>query len=150
MAATTTANKSPQQHEQQQHRRQQHLQWSACILIVVFGLFSMLAGNCVNGVSEVVFFPIPIPEIRKAKKPKKPRQPWNPFLPFWSFLWPAITANIFCLCLFLWAWVMAYWIIWPTLIWQLHWPRLFPFVRIVAVSTWATAAATHTKKCHLR
>nr|DAA02843.1 TPA_inf: HDC09028 [Drosophila melanogaster] len=47
MAATTTAaNKSPQQ---QQHRRQQHLQWSACIMIVVFGLFSMLAGNCVNG-----------------------------------------------------------------------------------------------------
>ncbi|XP_017053083.2 U-scoloptoxin(01)-Cw1a [Drosophila ficusphila] len=48
-AAATTANKSPQQHEQQQHRRQQHLQWSACILIVVLGLFSMLAGNCVNG-----------------------------------------------------------------------------------------------------
>jgi len=72
MAATTTANKSPQQHEQQQHRRQQHLQWSACILIVVFGLFSMLAGNCVNGVSGVVFFPIPIPEIRKAKKPRQP------------------------------------------------------------------------------
>ncbi|KAH8361560.1 hypothetical protein KR084_008334 [Drosophila pseudotakahashii] len=50
MAATATANKSPQQHErQQQHRRQQHLHWSACILIVVFGLFSLLAGNCVNG-----------------------------------------------------------------------------------------------------
>ncbi|KAH8351491.1 hypothetical protein KR059_004001 [Drosophila kikkawai] len=56
------ANKSPQQHEQQKqqqqqhHRQQQHLQiqfqfwWrSPCLLIVVLGLLSMLAGNCVNG-----------------------------------------------------------------------------------------------------
>ncbi|KAH8246132.1 hypothetical protein KR038_000266, partial [Drosophila bunnanda] len=46
------ANKSPQQHEQQQ--QQQHLQFqfwwrSPCLLIVVLGLLSMLAGNCVNG-----------------------------------------------------------------------------------------------------
>ncbi|KAH8320250.1 hypothetical protein KR067_010730, partial [Drosophila pandora] len=52
---TTKVSKSPMQHEkpqQQHHRRQQqqqHLQWSLCILIVVFGLFSLLAGNCVNG-----------------------------------------------------------------------------------------------------
>lgn len=134
MAATTTAaNKSPQQ---QQHRRQQHLQWSACIMIVVFGLFSMLAGNCVNGVSGVVFFPIPKSEIRNPKE----QNATKPTMPFQSFLWSAIMENSYFSMGLLWAWEMAYWIILPTLNWQLHWPRLFPFVRIVAVSTWATAA----------
>lgn len=87
MAATTTAaNKSPQP---QQHRRQQHLQWSACIMIVVFGLFSMLAGNCVNGVSGVVFFPIPKSEMRNPKE----QNATKPSMPFQSFLWSAIMEN---------------------------------------------------------